>query len=344
VAGVLAVLPWVVERPQLASFVLAPIVLLLAQRAATLRAPLPSIAGLFVVFALWANLHSAALSGVAIVAAVGVGAVLDDRRGHRAATAARAAAALVAAGLGTLLTPFGVSLWTHAAEVRRASAGSISEWEPLWSSGPVGWVWLGVVFVACGAALRTGARRLTIVLPLLATALLAVDAIRSVPTFVAVAAVVLPAVAGPVTSPLSRRTDLARVATVALLAVAVVIAAVRAPTTADPADDTPVAATDALPEGCRLLNDYRFGNWVMFDRPGILVSDDGRNDLHGDTSAFDRLVAGEPGSVERIAELDIDCVLVSSQTPLVGELTGGGWLVAGNDGIAVAMVAPPSAE
>ena len=100
----------------------------------------------------------------------------------------------------------------------------------------------------------------------------------------------------------------------------------------------PVAA---LPSGCRLLNDYGFGNWVMFDRPDVPVSDDGRNDLYGTDTTRDRLItdpAAATGLPAWAAANGVTCVLVRPSSPAVGVLTGSGWVVAARDGNAVALV------
>jgi hypothetical protein len=342
VLGVLTVLPWLVERPQLATYAFTPVALLLAVRASTPGRCWPWALALVATFGIWANLHSAALSGLAVVAAAGIGATFDARRTRPARTATRATLALCAAALGTLLTPFGVELWTHAADVRSQSVGTISEWEPLWSSGASGWFWLAAIVVTCALALRRGRHHLALIVPLAATALLAADAIRSVPVYLAVAAVVLPVVMGPIPSRLERREDLLRLASSALLVVAAIVTFTRAPTLTSPAGDTPVASVESLPSGCRVLNDYRFGNWIMFDRPDVLVSDDGRNDLHGDNSALDHLVAGSVGAAAEITALGVDCVLVDPSSPLVDQLIGARWTANGRDGVAVALVAPVS--
>ncbi len=198
----------------------------------------------------------------------------------------------MAAALGTLVNPWGAQLWTHAAEVRRISRGSISEWEPLWNRGAGGFVALVIVVVVVIAAVRLGGlRRLELLGPLVLAALLAVDAIRSFPVFAVVAATVLPPLL-PGGSPLSAdRRRLLSVGGGAALVFALVVAVPRVPTTTDPSGTTPVDPVAALPSGCRLLNDYAFGNWVMFDRPDVPVSDDGRNDLYGTYAFRDQLIS-----------------------------------------------------
>ena len=43
----------------------------------------------------------------------------------------------------------------------------------------------------------------------------------------------------------------------------------------------PSVAAAALPGGCRLLNEYNDGGYLILVRPDVPVSQDGRNDLYG---------------------------------------------------------------
>jgi hypothetical protein len=342
--GTVATFPFVVERPQLASYLAAPVALAFTHLLLTRARWWAWALALFALFALWTNLHSVALSGVPLVAAVGLGLAADRRRDRAVRPWLLAGMATVASALGTLVNPWGAQLWTHAAEVRRISRGSISEWEPLWNRGTGGLAALVIVVVVVIAAVRLGAlRRLELLAPLVLAALLAADAIRSFPVFAVVAATVVPPLV-PVGSPLSAdRRRLLSVGAAAALVLALVVALPRAPSTTDPSDTTPVDPVAALPSGCRLLNDYAFGNWVMFDRPDVPVSDDGRNDLYGTDTTRDRLIA-DPSAASELptwtAANGVTCLLVRPSSPAIGVLTVSGWVVAGRDGNAVAVVAP----
>jgi hypothetical protein len=342
--GIAATFPFLVERPQLASFVAAPLCLGVTHRVLTLTRWWPWLVALMLLFAVWTNLHSVALTGVVLVAALAAGRVIDQRRARSLRAWLAAAGVTVAAAVGTLVNPWGIELWTHGAEVRRVSKGAISEWAALWDSGTGGWVGLALVIAAVATALRLGGlRRLELLAPLLVAAGFAVDAIRAFPVFAVVAAAVLPPLF-PARSPLSSdRLRLLTVGAVTALAIAIVISLPRVASTSDPADATPVGPVAALPSGCRLLNDYAFGNWIMFDRPDVPVSDDGRNDLYGRDDERELLIrdpdiaAGLPAWAN---ERQVDCVLLEPTSPAVDVLLENGWRVAGEDGTAVALVAP----
>jgi hypothetical protein len=336
--GVLGTFPFLVERPQLASYLAAPAALAITHLALRRARWWAWTLGLAALFALWTNLHSVALSGVPLVAALAVGDALDRRDERAARPWLLAGATTLAAGIGTLVTPWGVATWTHATEVRRISRGTISEWEPLWARGAGGWIALGIVVGVVVLAVRSGGlRRLELLAPLAVSAVLAVDAIRSFPLFAVVAATtVAPLVrVGPLTAD---RRRLATVAAGTVLAVGLVVSATRIPATGDPADGTPVDPVAALPAGCRVLNDYRFGNWIMFARPDIPVSDDGRNDLYGSDDNRMALLDTSVGELPAWVDANgITCLLVAPDSPAIAELSSTGFVVASADGTAVAL-------
>ena len=340
--GTAATFPFLVERPQLASFLLAPIALALAHRALGGHRPWAWTAGVVGLFAVWANLHSVALSGVPLVGALAFGAAFDQRQSRTAAPWLRATTITAAAAAGTLVNPWGVGLWTHAAEVRSASRGYISEWEPLWRTGTGGWIALLIVVGVVALAVRLGAlRRMALFLPLVGTGVLAIDAIRSFPVFAVVAATTVPVLMTAGRPLNADRRRMLAVGTVAALVLAVVVAVPRVASTGRPSDETPVASTEALPAGCRVLNDYRFGNWVMFARPDVPVSDDGRNDLYGIDDPRGPFLT-DPAQAQALpqwaAQNGVNCVLASPESPAKPALVAAGWREVANDGNAVALV------
>ncbi len=120
----------------------------------------------------------------------------------------------------------------------------------------------------------------------------------------------------------------ARVAplSVGIIAAGLVLAFQQLPELADagePAPQFPEDLVAAIPQDCRLLNEYELGGFIIDRRwPEVLVSQDGRADLYG----LDRLVEQEQwlGStdVAAVEEQGIGCVLAESTRPLVTELAG----------------------
>jgi|GEM_PF-2286089 len=271
-AGILLILGDVAERPQLATAV---------------------------IFAVWTNLHSAALVGLVILGAATVGVVLDEKPREIRRLARRGldvAVVMVAAGLATLATPYGTSMWSYARYVREVSKVNVSEWAHPWQvlelSG--GFELILIAFVVVLVFAFTAYRRLDVLLPTI-----------------------------------------------------VAIAIPRIVSTSEPGADTPVGPSSALPAGCRLANDYTLGNWVLWARPDIPTSIDGRNDVYGlDLSKF--LWFYSPGDQQSvIAQLraaDVTCVLSRPSSEIVTALEAGGWHVIATDGTGVALVPPDPPE
>ena len=106
----------------------------------------------------------------------------------------------------------------------------------------------------------------------------------------------------------------------------------------------PVGSVAALPSGCQLRNDIGLGGWVIWARPDVPVSADGRNDLFGlDGYAQVRWFVSASGAAEAPAQLADEhttCVLAVDGSPLVPALEQAGWREVGRDGVGVALVAP----
>ena len=80
-----------------------------------------------------------------------------------------------------------------------------------------------------------------------------------------------------------------------------------------------MVSTAALPSGCRLANDYRVGSWVVWARPDVPVSIDGRNDLFGtDLGQLGWFESATriPDTMRELADLGVSCVLARVDSPL----------------------------
>ncbi len=86
-------------------------------------------------------------------------------------------------------------------------------------------------------------------------------------------------------------------------------------------DDVPVLATDAIPAGCRLLNEYELGGFVIDRRwPEVLVSQDGRNDLYGPERLQHQEAILDGTSPDEVDRFGADCVLLHADRPLAAAL------------------------
>ena len=353
--ALVVITPWISDRPQLASFALYPLTLAaahLAGRGGRLRGWwLVAVGALFVV---WVNVHSVALFGVMAVAALEAGVVVDrlwarHRSGERTTVGSIVgvlmppAAVVVTAAAATLVNPWGLGLHRHSLEVRRLSASTISEWYPLVKSGPVMIIPIAVAVAVAAIAVTAGARRRAeLILPLVLTAVLTVDAIRNAPFLVLGAAVLATPMLSRRKLALGERRDLALVGVVAALVISLVLAVPHIVDSGDAGPNIAVASTRALPAGCHLRNDYRLGGYVIWDRPDVPVSADGRNDLYG-LDGYDQNVWFENATAAASAPAAFraegtDCVLAAPDSPLVPVLEADGWTVVGTDPIGVALV------
>jgi hypothetical protein len=81
----------------------------------------------------------------------------------------------------------------------------------------------------------------------------------------------------------------------------------------------------ALPNGCRLLNEYGDGGYLILVRPDIPVSQDGRNDLYGSERLRQQERLLNERDPERAApalyRLGVTCVLLRSDRGLIHALS-----------------------
>lgn len=91
--------------------------------------------GLPLLFLVWANAHVGWVVGLGFLIVWAIGEV----RSHDTARGARAAFLTAAAGMATLVNPYGPQLWGFALRVSHVSR-DISEWQPLWTSPSINWI------------------------------------------------------------------------------------------------------------------------------------------------------------------------------------------------------------
>ena len=282
----------------------------------------------------WMNLHTSAVLGPVLLAAAGVGLLLRPGQTERNVLQ-QAGRLVIVLGLAAgccLLTPYGTAPLSNIEEVRRASVGLIREWTPagFHGAGPI----LGVVAIAVGAAagwLAFRARRFDTVAILAVFAVATASAIRFTPMLLLYVIPEFAVLAGKLRA---RPVFLSRMV-VAGCAVLVVfgISGARSFARLDAKLTSPTLVA-ALPQGCRLVNDYTVGGAVILARPDVKVSVDGRNDMYGRTLllSVEGMLSNDPGTTARIDNAGVNCVLTQSSDKLVKALLQGGkWRVAGTD-------------
>ncbi|MHB8572689.1 MAG: hypothetical protein ACYDAY_07015 [Candidatus Dormibacteria bacterium] len=366
--GALATAPILGPRVQMFTFTFSALTLLWLRR--------HHLAGsrwlwlLPLLLAAWANLHGGFLVAflwlaIALVAEI-PGAVASDElvRGAARTRLGRllkvtllclGAACLTPAGPRLLLYP----LSTLASPVQQ---GLIQEWSSPDFHDPH--LWPLALLLAGGAALLCAWRRPRVLDGLLfaATALLALDAYRHIPLFVAASLPGLAAAAddlwqrrafwaGP--GPSGRRPLplMSLVGWLALLVVLIAVTARVAPSLTDRAQrnalavEIPVgnaAYLATLPPG-RVLNDYGFGGylaWTGTTHPGHPIYVFGDAALMGDPllSQYQVIFHLRPGWPAQLRSLHAAYVLVARDSPLASVLPAtGGWHVAASDPASVLL-------
>ncbi|GIJ50858.1 hypothetical protein Val02_77440 [Virgisporangium aliadipatigenens] len=327
---------------------------------------LAAIGGLHV---LWVNLHSSAPLGVGLCAAFAAAHVLGGRRsmrGHPPVSGprggerrwVRVVAPTVVAGVSVLVNPWGVGVLARGAAVRRESAGLVQEWGPPdlteWSQVlPLIVAIAGCALASCAARPRGAGRRggragapvpatdrtFPVGVALCAVGLTGVGGLML--RFVPVAAVVGAAViAVALSSPRVRAWAAERRVVLGGGAVAGVAAlsalAVPALTHLGRPEVEP-RLLDALPSGCRLLNEYILGGHVILRRPDVPVSLDSRNDVYG--AAEVRRLQGAFDVPDERTMRGVTCVLSRTDRRLAEVLRDDpGWRTAATGGGVVIYV------
>ncbi|MFG1921824.1 hypothetical protein [Cryptosporangium sp. NPDC048952] len=364
---VVPLLLWLSARPQTLTYALLPVVVLLAGRLMeeSGRRLALGLAALYLLLTLWVNLHLAALAAVPALAAGLAAALLTRRRssGTPAATRRTPAAAcgcmtavaiLGVVVLGCATSPFGFGALGSALATRDASTELIPEWAPLWrTSWMAVFTWAGA---AIAVALAMAAWRRPHVPMFAASAGLLLlggaEAARFSPMALVVAMPAAAAWASGVDwrgGPRTRRVAFFATGTAVGLVVAlVVLIAVRLPSFGRPAPDTyPTDTTvQAIPDGCRVLNEYDDGGYLVLRRSadGVRVAMDGRNDVYGAAliTRMLELTEGRPGALAELNRDSVRCLLLDPRRPLVAQARKAGWLTTATDSNRVLLLSPGS--
>jgi hypothetical protein len=287
--GVLIVVPslrpgYLPIRPQLFTFLGLALLLLICVRART-----GSPGGLWAVpplMAVWANLHGGFVAGLGVLGLYVLVEIAARRHPWRAAAVG------VAAGLATLVNPYGLGYWGFMWRALAMDRPAIKEWAPLiryWASD-----WPSILLVLVAALSVAVARRRDPfgLLVLAATGYFALRHAKHVPLLAVAALVFVPPALTPfldgLVAPLRARLAgapiLARLLAAGLAALTLLLAVDLALFTrwrlAVPAEDYPVGAVEFLRlnrlQG-NLATPFQWGQYVLWKlAPDVRVSFDGR--------------------------------------------------------------------
>jgi hypothetical protein len=297
------------------------------------------------VFLLWANLHGAVVTGVLLLGAALVAAVLENRKALPAL-----AFASVCCFMATLATPLGVTFWTEIPKsLGRIRQLGIAEWAPpRLTSLPLIPFWIAAVVLtvllvararelirnveACGKGYVTVCACALMLLPL------ALTAERNVPTFLLLA---VPAIAAlstfrstgkddhaPSMSSHRHRLNGAITAVVGVLIVVTVVNAYAKPIDHMRWTPLPEASLAAL-RGCRgnLYNRYDEGGYLIWFAPEHKVFLDGRQDPYPVDLVKEQVRVETSGDFASLFQrYDIRCAYIPDDS-LVNTrlLESGGW-------------------
>jgi hypothetical protein len=350
---------WLSTRPQTLTYALLPLTLLLATGTALSRGRRLALGllGLYVLTAAWTNLHLASLGALPAVGA-GLAAVVVAHRGAWRRLLPAGAAVLGAVLLGCCTSPLGIGALTSALATRGASTHVVVEWSPLWQasgSAMLGWIGAALAVALAGAA---WGRRPQDPLLAMSTAsaaallLLGVSAVRFAPMALTAALPAAAAWASGLDWASGRlRPRLAFVgtgSTVGLLAALLIIAGERLPYLGQPSPaGYPASATvDALPAGCRVLDEYGDGGDIILRRQadGVRVAMDGRNDVYGAAliAHLQGMIMGRPGALAELHRDHVGCLLLDPDRPLIQQARAAGWKTRAQDDNRILLVDPSS--
>lgn len=313
----LVLIIWFSARPHLVDYLAVLVLITILRR--MLDAPsLRQLCALALIITVWVNVHAASLLGVAIVGGTLVLAGLQRNTRRRVGWLS---GALVLALLCSLANPYGIGIFSQTTQVKAAST-VITEWQPLNLADPRQLVPFALGLVALVIAARR--REIVFSAALVVSLAGSVAAMRIIPILLMVS---LPILMSAASHPVvlryfeSRRRMLAQCGSLAVAAVAVLVA-INLPGVGRPDPAIyPTEAIRAIPDGCTLFNDYLVGGLVILQRPDVRVSLDSRNDLYGAdrVNNFMRFIEKGDGDLsERLS--GADCVLVPPSSGLARSL------------------------
>lgn len=335
--GLLLMMPFITERPQVLGFMaFATMMIVLPAAAGGSRAAIISVG---VLIAIWANLHGSFIIGVGVVGLVALGSGLAHRRWCSPTLV------VILTVLAPLAHPYGVGVYKQALSIPGVST-FIEEWRAF-DLTDVRDQLIGLFTVIALFGMWRGERWKSWDSSLTMVALIALTAgaIRAAPFLLmwgapffalALSSLGIPRLrswAAPRFQPLG----------VGLMIAGVVLVGSQlgqiAQTGSIDSEQVPVGQVDGVPTGCRLLNEYEFGGFIIDRRwPDLLVSQDGRNDVYG----LERIELQESwlesDDITPLDEAGITCVLARPSRPLATALRSEtSWSILSESELAVAF-------
>jgi len=338
VPALLLTRPVIVDRPELAGFVLfaALLYLLRLGRGGSPRALLACV----VLIGVWANVHGSFAVGVVTTAFVcAEGALRDVARRREYVVVALATVAV------TFLTPAGIATWTAPGSHFLSPPRDVQEWNVIDVRTPLGLAYvatLALVLVCVFLGPRVAIADAVVLVPI---AFLSLTAARQAP-LLAIAAAPLFAdrltrlqsrLAGSPATTSRRAEALLAAGALALVVVALAIAP-RMP------DERayPRAALDSIPTGDGLLARYEWGGWLIWNAPATPVFVDGRLVPYRGAvlDDYQRVIAAKPAWRDALARLGVRQLLIVPSDPAAVRARELGWRVIASSDTFVLIAVP----
>ncbi|MDH5372748.1 MAG: hypothetical protein OEX97_07375 [Acidimicrobiia bacterium] len=336
--GVLLMMPFITERPQVIGFVLFAALMHLLPK--TLEASWPALAGTGVLLALWANLHGSFIMGIGVIGLSATGYLIRQRELHTPLL-------VVLVGVTTpLLNPYGLNVYRQALSIPTVSS-FIDEWRPFdLTDVRDQLIALFILIAFLGMWRGDRWKQWDVSIPMIALILLTTGAIRTAPFLLMWGAPFFAMALSSLAIPRLRSWAAPRAGPMGtgLVIAGLVLAGSMVPNISEAGsidlERVPIKEVDVLPSACRLLNEYEFGG-VVIDRrwPDLLVSQDGRNDLYG----LDRIEQQESwftdGDLAIIEQEGMTCVLARPTRPLATALRASpSWTTVSESHVAVTFI------
>ena len=324
------------------------------------------------IIAVWANIHGGFLMGLALIGTT-MGCFLLGIDGIRERPGSKAIAAIIVAGLATLaatvLNPWGIGLYGYLFQEMGASHAHVTMWQPIQGAQliffysfllvPLAlWVLSAILAPAPDSRLRGGPlRQFSLVFMLLLTAYTTWNAARFFVSMALFGTLLAADAFGILFRRIQEQSELELIEKllqprwtlllagggVAVVCVPFGLSMINQPRVYVEPVHYPIEAARWLadnPVGTNVAVPLHWGSYLIWHRPELRVSVDGRNTtIYDDNWMDDYLNAWSDGTAGQILEgHDVHFWMVDPDSPQHETLLGQGWHPAYRDEIAIVMV------
>jgi hypothetical protein len=364
-SAVIFIFPHWITRPHLFSFLFLAGLLFLTQTSSSWKRHI----GGFLIFAAWANCHPVYVYGMAVYSAFLLGDLLDQYSPKRLL---ENGASLLSSAAGTFCNPLGWGLHLNVFEHLRDSRAfeMIQEHRPIEWTGLYGFMFFALLaFLIWVISVREKRLPLGVLLPFLASLFAALVAVRYVSLFAVFGfPMMMREVASTVNEwhwkPLERprrlmEQDDRKAATLPyaaavlgmlclLIASSGRIGPFQLVRNSFSEQEFPIEAVrrarEAGLENRKLLNQYRWGGYLLYAWPEQLIFIDGMANFFGSElmEEYQSIWLTQEGWKERLEDRGIDLMIIPPNVPLAHEVRKlGGWTVWYEDATATVLVLEP---